>query len=124
MRLFDGKHICDTWHEDLSRNKMPCQTVFNKMSLDPITIELKDLKKLEKILIFKVIIFKKWHEKGNLQKLRVVFVISPLKQKILCNILPGPKDSNKLIVVKRKQNLSIVVMLILNQYVQMQYTKH
>ena len=103
---------------------MPCQTVFNKMSLDPITIELKDLKKLEKILIFKVIIFKKWHEKGNLQKLRVVFVISPLKQKILCNILPGPKDSNKLIVVKRKQNLSIVVMLILDQYAQMQYTKH
>ena len=122
MRLFDGKHICDTWHEDLSRNKMPCQTVFNKMSLDPIKIELKDLKKLEKIS--KVIIFKKWHEKGNLQKLRVVFVISPLKQKILCNILPGPKDSNKLIVVKRKQNLSIVVMLILNQYTQMQYTKH
>ena len=122
MRLFDGKHICDTWHEDLSRNKMPCQTVFNKMSLDPIKIELKDLKKLEKIS--KVIIFKKWHEKGNLQKLRVVFVISPLKQKILCNILPGPKDLNKLIVVKRKQNLSIVVMLILNQYVQMQYTKH
>ena len=38
---------------------MPCQSVFNKMSLDPIPDELKDLKNLEKNLIFKKIIFKK-----------------------------------------------------------------
>ena len=38
---------------------MPCQTVFNKTSLDPIPDELKDLKKLEKDLISKRIIFKK-----------------------------------------------------------------
>ena len=38
---------------------MPCQAVFNKISLDPIQDELKHLKKIEKILIFKRIIFKK-----------------------------------------------------------------
>ena len=38
---------------------MPCQLVFNKMSLHPIPGELKDLKKLEKKLIYKIIILKK-----------------------------------------------------------------
>ena len=38
---------------------MPCQTVFNKMSLDPIPDELKDLRNLDKILISKRIIFRK-----------------------------------------------------------------
>ena len=31
---------------------MPCQAVFNKMSLDPIPDELKDLKVLEKKINF------------------------------------------------------------------------
>ena len=35
-------YICDTCHKHLSENEMPCQTVFNKMSLDPIPDELKD----------------------------------------------------------------------------------
>ena len=59
---------------------MPCQTVFNKMILDTIPDELKDLKTFKNILISKRIIFKKittMQGKGNLQKLRVVFGISP-----------------------------------------------
>ena len=42
------KHIFDTRHKHLSRNELPCQAVFNKMSLDPIPDEFKDFKKLEK----------------------------------------------------------------------------
>ena len=48
---------------------MQCQTVFNKIRLDPIQDEVRDLKKLEKILISKRIIFKKTgitHAKENL----------------------------------------------------------
>ena len=57
---FDVKTcICDTCHKHLSRNEMSFQAVFNKMSLDHIPDELKDLKKLEKILISKKMIFKK-----------------------------------------------------------------
>ena len=60
VRLFDEKtYICDTCHKHLSRTEVSCQAVFNKMSLDPIPDELKDLKKLEKVLISKRIIFKK-----------------------------------------------------------------
>ena len=46
VRSFDEKsYIYDTCHKHLSRNEMPCQAVFNKMSLDPIADELKYLKK-------------------------------------------------------------------------------
>ena len=50
-------------------------------------------------------------EKEILQKLRVVFLISPLKKQI-CNILTRPADSNGLIAVKLKRDLSTVVMFI------------
>ena len=60
VRSFDEKnYICHTCHKHFSRNEIPCQAVFNKMSLDPIQDELKDLKESEKILISKRILFKK-----------------------------------------------------------------
>ena len=60
VRSFDEKiYICNTCHKHLSRNQMPYQAVFNKMNLDPIPDELKDLKELEKKIISKGIIFKK-----------------------------------------------------------------
>ena len=35
VRLFDEKtYLCDTFHKHLPRNEMPCQAVFNQMSLD------------------------------------------------------------------------------------------
>ena len=45
---------------------MPCQATFNKMSLDTLPDKLKDLKIIEKILIFEILISKKiaiMHEK-------------------------------------------------------------
>ena len=45
-------YICYTCHKHLCRNEIPSQAVFNKMSLDPISDELKDLKKLRKNLNF------------------------------------------------------------------------
>ena len=58
VRSFDIKtYICDTFCKHLSKNQMPCQAVFNKMSLDPIPDELKDLKKLEKKFTSKGAIF-------------------------------------------------------------------
>ena len=84
MRSFDEKtNICDTYHKHLSRNEISCQVVFNKMSLNSIPDKLKDLEVLEKILISKRIISKKiaiMHGKGEFSKIKVAFVISPLKQ--------------------------------------------
>ena len=36
-----------------------CQVICNKIPLDIITVELKDLERLEKKLIFKITLFKK-----------------------------------------------------------------
>ena len=87
---------------------MPCQTVFNKTSLDPIPDELKDLKKLEKDLISKRIIFKKiaiMHGKGEFAKIKGSICNIPIETAIICNILPRPADSNGLIGVKLRRDL-------------------
>ena len=88
---------------------MPCQAVFNKMSLDPIPDELKDLKKSEKILISKRIIFKKiaiMHGKWEFAKIKGSTCNIPIEAANICNILPSLADSNGLIVVKLKQDLN------------------
>ena len=87
---------------------MPCQAVFDKTSLDPIPDELKYLKKLEKDLISKRIIFKKiaiTHGKGEFAKIKGSICNIPIETANICNILPRPADSNGLIVVKLKQDL-------------------
>ena len=106
MRSFNEKnYICHTCHKHISRNEMPCQAVFNKMSLDPILDELKDLKKLEKILISKRIIFKKIaiiNGKGEFAKIKRNICNIPIEAANTYNILPRPAASNGLIVVKFK----------------------
>ena len=49
--MMKKSYICDTCHKHLSTNEIPCQAVFNKISLDSIPDELKDFKKLKKNLI-------------------------------------------------------------------------
>ena len=104
MRSFDEKtYIFDTCHKLLSRNEISCQAVFSKMSLDPIPDELKDLKKVAKIFISKRIIFKIiaiMHGKGEFAKIKGSICNIPIEAANICNILSGPADSNKLIVVK------------------------
>ena len=88
----------------LSRNEMPCQVVFNKMSLHPITGELKDFKKLEKKLISKIIILKKKkeaiiHRKGEFVKVKGGICNIPVETANICNILPRTAGSNRLLKV-------------------------
>ena len=86
---------------------MPRQAVFNKMSLDPIPDELKDLKKLEKILISRAIIFKKiaiMHGKGEVAKINGSTCNIPIETANTCNILPSHADSNELIVVLKRKS--------------------
>ena len=76
MKSFDDKlYICETYHKHLNKNEVFSQTVSNKAALDPY--ELKKLKKLEKFLIFKIMLFKKitiMHKKVNFPKLRKAFL--------------------------------------------------
>ena len=109
VRSFDEKiYICDTCNKHLSINEIPCQEIFNKMSLDSIPDELKDFKKIEKISISRKIIFKKiaiMHEKGEFAKIKSNMSNIPNEAANIFNILPRLADSNGLFVVKLKQDL-------------------
>ena len=60
LRSFDEKtYICNTCRKHISINEMPYKAVFNKSRVNPVPDELKDFKKLEKILVSIKIIFKK-----------------------------------------------------------------
>ena len=108
VRSFNQKgYICNTCHKHISRNKMSCQAVLSKISLHLIPDELKDLKNYQKILIFKRIIFKKiaiMHGKGEFEKNKGSICSIPTEAANICNAFPRAVDSNKLIVVKLKQN--------------------
>ena len=57
---FDTKeYICTTCHSKGFKGKIPCQAVYNDMSVDEISAELTLLEKLEQILIARRIVFKK-----------------------------------------------------------------
>ena len=78
VKSFDEKlYICETCHKHLNKNEIPCQVVCNKLAVDPIPNELKDFKKIEKLLIPKRILFKKIAimEKVNFLKLREAFIM-------------------------------------------------
>ena len=109
VNSFDGKiYICETCHKYLLKGVIPCQSVSNKMALDPIPKELQDLHRLERILISKRILFKKiaiMHGKGEFSKIKGTICNVPIESKSICNILPRPADSNGLIVVKLKRDL-------------------
>ena len=87
---------------------MSCQAVFNKMSLAPIPDKLKDLKKIEKVLVSNGIILKKiaiMQGKGEFAEIKGIICNVLIETANICNILPRPANSNGLIVVKLKRDL-------------------
>jgi len=70
---FDSvKYICLTCDKHLANSKIPPQSVWNKLEVFNLPPELTSLKKLEKILIAKRILFKKIAimSKGQQQKIK------------------------------------------------------
>ena len=106
MKIFDEKfYICEACHKHLYKNEIPCQAVCNKIDLDLIPDELTNLKKLEKILISKRLLFKKiatMHGKGEFSKLKGSIWNIPVEAANISNVLPRPTVSNRLIVVRLK----------------------
>ena len=78
------------------------------MEVDPIPDELKALKKREKVLISKRILFKKIaiiHGKGKFCKIKGRICVISTQAGNICNILPRAVVSNGLAVVKLKRDL-------------------
>ena len=77
------------------------------MAPSPIPHILKDLKKLEKVLISKGILFKKiaiMHGKGEFPKIKGIICNIPIEVENVYNILPRSSVSNGLIAVKLKRD--------------------
>ena len=51
--------ICGTYHHCLKKKKMPPQAVCNKLNIQSIPCELKNLNRLERVLISRRLLFKK-----------------------------------------------------------------
>ena len=70
--------------------------------------QLSYLKRLERILVSRGILFKKlliMHGKGEFAKIKGSICNVPIETSNICKMLPRPADSNKLILVKLKRDL-------------------
>ena len=57
----------------------PCQSLFNKLSIEPESKELSDLRRLEKVIISQRILFKMiaiMYGKGEFSKIKEAFAMS------------------------------------------------
>ena len=67
---YDGKvYVCMTCHKSIMKKRTPCQAVSNKLDVEVAPKLLQNLRKLEKVLISKRILFKKvavMHGKGEI----------------------------------------------------------
>ena len=108
VNSFDSNHyICLTCDKKIKKKKVPCQAVCNKLEVFEFPKELKGLKKLEKIIIAKRLLFKKIAimPKGQAPKLRGAICNVPLDTEDVCNTLPRGADSNGIITVTLKRRL-------------------
>ena len=96
------------------------------MVVDPIPSEVKDFKKLEKVSISKIILFKKiamMHGKGEFSKIKGSICNIPIETANVCNIYPRPAVPNGLILVKLKRDLKTWVMYTWNQLLEILFTR-
>ena len=57
--LDDKEYICKTCHSKLTKKKIPSQAVYNNLKMYDLPEKFSDIRKLEKIIISKRILFKK-----------------------------------------------------------------
>ena len=106
---FDGRiYICSTCHKKMLKSEIPCQSVSNKLQLFSYPGELKDIRKLERILIsqrilfFKVVIM----HKGEFPKLKGSICNVPVETSNICNVLPRGSDNTGVINIELKRKLA------------------
>ena len=114
---FDGNfYICKTYGKKLNKNCIPCQAVCNMLEVCELPKEFKDIRRLERVLVARRLLFKKISitPKGQSPKLKGALCNIPIDVVDVCNTLPRPADSNGIIIVKLKKSYNIKVMFILN----------
>ena len=97
---YDGKvYVCMTCHKSIMKKRTPCQAVSNKLDVEVAPKQLQNLRKLEKVLISKKILFKKvalMHGKREFAKTKGNICNIPVETDAVCNVLPRPVNNNGL----------------------------
>ena len=109
VKSFDGNvYICLTCHRYLLKKKVPCQSVSNKLELFDFPNSLRDIRKLERILISQRILFSKIMimHKGEFPKLRGAICNIPNPNPDVCTVLPRGSDSSGVVNVELKRKLA------------------
>ena len=106
---YDGKeYICKTCHSKLLKNKIPCQAVCNNMQINELPDNFSDIRRLEKIIISKRLLFKKITimSKGQAPKMKGAICNVPINVDDVCNVLPRGMDNNGIVRVSLKKKIS------------------
>ena len=96
-----------TCGKKLKKNCIPCQAVYNQLELCELPKKFRDIRRLEKVLVARRLLFKKISimPKGQSPKLKGAFHNVPIDVADICNTLPRPADSNGIVIVKRTRKL-------------------
>lgn len=99
------EYICKTCHSKLLKKRIPCQAVWNDMQVIELPERFLDIRKLEKIIISKRLLFKKVTimPKGQSPKMKGVICNVPIRADDVCNILPRGMDNNGVVQVALKK---------------------
>ena len=109
VQSFDNhKYICKTCHSKLLKKKIPAQAVCNDMRICDVPERFSDIRKLEKIIISKRILFKKVTimSKGQAPKMKGAICNVPIDAANICNVLPRGMDNNGVVRVALKKKMS------------------
>ena len=108
LTSIDGSiYICHTCHTALKSGKIPAQSKANRMALDEIPDELKDLNNLELHIICKRILFMKLVKlpRGKQKGIKGAAVNVPADLGPTCNLLPGLPADAHIVSLKLKRKL-------------------
>ena len=106
---YDGKvvYACMTCHKSIMKKRTPCEVVYDKLYVEFSPKPLQHLRKLEKVLISKRILFKKVeiiHGKGKFAKIKKNICNIPVETDTVSNVLQRPINNNGLVLVKRQRH--------------------
>ena len=105
---FDSQYyICITCDKHILKKQTPCQAVWNKLGVDVLPEAIKDLNRLEKILISKRILFKKISimSRGQQTKIKGAVCNIPVRADAVSNCLPRGNDNDGVLFVKLKRKI-------------------
>ena len=108
IKSFDGLlYICKTCDKKLKSSKVPCHAVLNKLQIFDLPKESSDIRKLEKVLVAKRLLFKKITimPKSQFPKVKGAIYNFPIDSVDVSSLLPRQADSNGLMIIKLKRKL-------------------